>query len=106
MPVTLFAMFFTQLQKAKGATERIIGILELQYEAGQEGLETDVGNKSIQVQNVSFAYEQGEQVLTDISFEAKPGHMIALAGPSGGGNTTMFGLLDLCSERNEGTLMI
>lgn len=106
MPVTLFAMFFTQLQKAKGATERIIGILELQYEAGQEGLETDVGNKSIQVQNVSFAYEQGEQVLTDISFEAKPGQMIAFAGPSGGGKTTMFGLLERFYEPDEGTIMI
>lgn len=106
MPVTLFAMFFTQLQKAKGATERIIGILELQYEAGQEGLETDVGNKSIQVQNVSFAYEQGEQVLTDISFEAKPGQMIAFAGPSGGGKTTMFGLLERFYEPDEGNIMI
>lgn len=106
MPVTLFAMFFTQLQKAKGATERIIGILELQYEAGQEGLETDVGNKSIRVQNVSFAYEQGEQVLTDISFEAKPGQMIAFAGPSGGGKTTMFGLLERFYEPDEGTIMI
>src|SRR5690625_331244 len=106
MPVTLFAMFFTQLQKAKGATERIIGILELQYEAGQEGLETDVGNKSIQVQNVSFAYEQGEQVLTDISFEAKPGQMIAFAGPSGGGKTTMFGLLERFYEPDERTIMI
>src|SRR5699024_7294254 len=131
MPVTLLAMFFTQLQKAKGATERIIGILELQYEAGQEGLETDVGNKSIQVQhgssaseegqegletdvgnksiqvqNVSFAYEQGEQVLTDISFEAKPGQMIAFAGPSGGGKTTMFGLLERFYEPDEGTIMI
>src|SRR5699024_811125 len=52
MPVTFFAMFFTQLKTTIGATERIIGILELEYDAGQEGLETEVGNQSIRVQNV------------------------------------------------------
>ncbi|MDF2857407.1 MAG: multidrug transporter permease [Neobacillus sp.] len=38
-PITSFAMFFTQLQKAKGATERIIDILDLPAEEGQPGLE-------------------------------------------------------------------
>lgn len=106
MPVTMFAMFFTQLQKAKGATERIIGILDLTPEAGQEGLEVDVSNKQIIVKDVSFAYEQGEQVLEDVSFEAKPGQMIAFAGPSGGGKTTMFGLLERFYEPESGAIFI
>ena len=37
-PITSFAMFFTELQKAKGATERIIEILEIPEEPGQEGI--------------------------------------------------------------------
>ena len=62
-PITSFAMFFTQLQKAKGATERIIDILELPLEEGQDGLEMDIANKPIQVVDVSFAYEEDEPVI-------------------------------------------
>jgi len=105
-PITAFAMFFTQLQKAKGATERIIDILELPLEVGQAGLEVDVTNKPIQVVDVSFAYDEGEPVLRNISFEARPGEMVAFAGPSGGGKTTMFGLLERFYEPTAGEIRI
>ena len=62
-PITSFAMFFTQLQKAKGATERIIEILELSVEEGQEGIEMDIANKSIRAQAVSFSYGDEDTVL-------------------------------------------
>ncbi|MEH7490615.1 ABC transporter ATP-binding protein [Neobacillus niacini] len=105
-PITSFAMFFTQLQKAKGATERIIDILNLPLEEGQEGLELDITNKPIHVSNVSFAYSEDEPVLEDVSFEAQPGEMIAFAGPSGGGKTTMFGLLERFYEPTSGKIMV
>lgn len=105
-PITSFAMFFTQLQKAKGATERIIDILNLPLEEGQEGLELDITNKPIFVSNVSFAYSDDEPVLEDVSFEAQPGEMIAFAGPSGGGKTTMFGLLERFYEPTAGKIMV
>jgi ATP-binding cassette, subfamily B, bacterial AbcA/BmrA len=105
-PVTSFAMFFTELQKAKGATERIIEILDVQEEAGQEGLKMDITNQSIHVSDVSFAYEEGEFVLEDVSFEARPGEMVAFAGPSGGGKTTMFGLLERYYEPTSGEIRV
>ncbi|MEK5067344.1 ABC transporter ATP-binding protein [Sporosarcina sp. FSL K6-1508] len=105
-PITSFAMFFTQLQKAKGATERIIDILELPLEEGQDGLEIDIANKPIRVVDVSFAYEEGEPVIGNVSFEAQPGEMIAFAGPSGGGKTTMFGLLERYYEPTAGEIRI
>lgn len=105
-PITSFAMFFTQLQKAKGATERIIDILNLPLEEGQEGLELDITNKPILVSHVSFSYSDDEPVLEDVSFEAQPGEMIAFAGPSGGGKTTMFGLLERFYEPTFGKIMV
>ena len=105
-PITSFAMFFTQLQKAKGATERIIDILELPLEEGQDGLEMDIANKPVHVVDVSFAYEEGEPVIETISFEAQPGEMVAFAGPSGGGKTTMFGLLERFYEPTTGEIRI
>ena len=105
-PITSFAMFFTQLQKAKGATERIIEILELPVEEGQEGVEMDISNKPIRVQAVSFGYEDENGVLQNVSFEAMPGQMIAFAGPSGSGKTTMFGLLERFYEPTSGNIYI
>jgi ATP-binding cassette subfamily B protein AbcA/BmrA len=106
MPITSFAMFFTQLQKAKGATERIIDILELPLEEGQDGIEIDITNEMIHVIDVSFAYNEEEPVLERISFQAEPGEMIAFAGPSGGGKTTMFGLLERFYEPTAGEIRI
>jgi ATP-binding cassette, subfamily B, bacterial AbcA/BmrA len=105
-PITSFAMFFTQLQKAKGATERIIDILELPLEKGQEGIEINIANKPIHVMNVSFSYGEDEPVLDHVSFEAQPGEMIAFAGPSGGGKTTMFGLLERFYEPTSGKIIV
>ncbi|MBN8203690.1 MULTISPECIES: ABC transporter ATP-binding protein [Bacillaceae] len=106
MPITSFAMFFTQLQKAKGATERIIEILEEPLEDGQDGIEMDISSKPILIDNVSFSYSAEESVLENISLEAQPGQMIALAGPSGSGKTTLFGLLERFYEPTDGEIKI
>lgn len=106
MPITSFAMFFTQLQKAKGATERIIEILEEPLEYGQDGIEMDISSKPITIENVSFSYSAEERVLENISLEAQPGQMIALAGPSGSGKTTLFGLLERFYEPTAGEIKI
>ncbi|MFS0671673.1 ABC transporter ATP-binding protein [Ornithinibacillus sp. 179-J 7C1 HS] len=105
-PITSFAMFFTQLQKAKGATERIISILDLDDEEGQDGMDMDIANKPIAVSNISFAYEEGESVLDSVSFNANPGEMIAFAGPSGGGKSTMFALLERYYEPTSGEIKV
>ncbi|WP_339230225.1 ABC transporter ATP-binding protein [Oceanobacillus sp. FSL K6-2867] len=105
-PITTFAMFFTELQKAKGATERIIEILEIPEEAGQEGKDKDIANQPIVVSNMSFAYSDDEPVIKNVTFEALPGEMIAFAGPSGGGKTTLFGLIERYYEPTTGEIRI
>ena len=62
-PITSFAMFFTQLQKAKGATERIIDILEIPEEPGQDGIDKNISDEPVHVENVSFAYRKKNQLL-------------------------------------------
>ncbi|CDQ41181.1 ABC transporter ATP-binding protein [Virgibacillus salexigens] len=106
MPITTFAMFFTQLQKAKGATERIIDILDLSEEPGKDGASLTNANRIIQFHHVSFSYNPTEQVLRNITFAAHPGEMIAFAGPSGGGKTTLFGLLERFYQPTEGEIFI
>ncbi|MDN5710613.1 MAG: ABC transporter ATP-binding protein/permease, partial [Planococcus sp. (in: firmicutes)] len=106
VPLATFARFFTELQKARGATERIIDILELPLEEQQRGIELDITGKTLRLEDVSFAYENGEPVLQGVSFEARPGQKIAFAGPSGGGKTTIFGLIERFYEPTAGTITI
>src|SRR5690625_7067810 len=104
--MTSLTMYYTQLQKAKGATERIVEILDEPLEASQTGKTKDISEQPIHVENVSFAYEKDEPIIKDVSFSANPGEMIALAGPSGGGKTTIFSLIERFHERSAGEIKI
>lgn len=106
MPLTVFIMFFTQLQKAKGATERMIEILELEEEHEPGGIEMEITNQPVRFENVFFSYHEKERVLQNVSFDVKPGTMVAFAGPSGGGKTTVFGLLERFYKPNQGRIFI
>src|SRR5699024_459718 len=105
-PLTTLTMFFTQLQKAKGATERIIDILDEPVEHSQTGIEKIVTQQPIILKDVSFSYLENEPVIKNVSFTASPGEMIALAGPSGGGKTTIFNLIERFYEPTSGEIKI
>lgn len=75
-------------------------------EDGKKGIQMDISNLPIYFNNVSFSYDEGELVLNNVSFEAKPGQMIALAGPSGSGKTTIFGLLEQFYQPDSGEILI
>ena len=48
---------------------------------------------TVQMEDVNFSYVEGNRVITDSSFQASPGEIIALVGPSGEGKTTMIRLI-------------
>lgn len=94
MPLVQFTSVFTQVQKAKGATERIISILESSEDNIHKGREIQRIEEPIELKNVTFAYKNSNNlVLKDISFKAEPGKVTAIVGPSGSGKTTIFSLL-------------
>ncbi|MFD2370831.1 ABC transporter ATP-binding protein [Brevibacillus sp. GCM10020057] len=94
MPMGQFTQFFTQLQKSMGATERIIDTLRAAEEDHTSGGELVSAKQPIHVDRVSFSYDNGEQILQDVSFTVEPGKVTAIVGPSGSGKTTLFSLLE------------
>lgn len=80
IPMTQLTMFFTQLQKAMGATERISAVLEHDEEDIYEGKELDLVKEPIHVNHVDFAYGN-EAILSDINFTIEPGKVTAIVGP-------------------------
>lgn len=105
-PVTTFAMFFSQVQKAMGATERIQEILDTPLEPIQAAPKAAIDGAVLRAEQIDFSYGPKRPILQNISFEAKPNTVIAFAGPSGGGKSTIFALLERFYEPTSGRLLI
>jgi len=91
------AELFTKIQKAIGATENLLEILDEKPEmAANTPLKAgDRIRGSVSIRNVDFYYPTRPdlQVLTDVNINIREGHQIALVGPSGSGKSTVAKLL-------------
>ncbi|RCX17040.1 ATP-binding cassette subfamily B protein AbcA/BmrA [Fontibacillus phaseoli] len=106
MPMTQLTTFFTQLQKAKGATERIMETLDAEEESFDAGKEVDYANRPVKIENLSFGYKEDESVLNNVSFRMDPGTVTAVVGPSGGGKTTLFSMLERFYLPQQGQILL
>ncbi len=60
----------------------------------------------VDIQDVSFDYQPGRLVLNNVSLSIKPGEMVALVGPSGGGKTTLSQLIPRFYDVSSGSILI
>lgn len=105
-PVAGFAMFFSQVQKAMGATQRLQEILATPGEPVGTNRTVDVTGSALTVKNLNFSYRENIEILRDVSFEEQPNTVVAFAGPSGGGKSTIFALLERFYQPNSGEISI
>ncbi len=104
------ANVYAQLQKAIGATEELMEILDeptedLEEEKSHRKLENFVGKISFQNVNFHYPTRPDSQVLKDINFEAFPNEQVALVGPSGAGKSTLVNLILRFYETTSGQLL-
>lgn len=105
-PAATLGSFFTTLAKASGSTQRIQNLLLEQEEDLEAGKYVDIEGESLEMKHVDFAYDDSKQILKDINFEAQPNTVVAFAGPSGGGKSTVFSLLERFYEPTNGEITV
>jgi len=89
---------------AKSNVKRMNELDEVELLEGKD--DTQFKNYDIEFKNVSFSYQDKEQVLNNISFTAKQGEITALVGPSGGGKSTVGKLVARFYDPTSGTVYL
>lgn len=105
-PVIIISQFFNELSKTSGSTQRINEMLNEPEEIAQDEQNVDITNKELKLEHVDFSYEDGKQILHDINVQAKPNTVVAFAGPSGGGKSTIFSLIERFYKPTAGEITI
>ncbi|MEB4780965.1 ABC transporter ATP-binding protein [Paenibacillus jamilae] len=107
-PLNDLANQWNTLLSAIAGAERVFEILDEDEESKDERGAVKVKHVegAVQFTDVFFGYDEGNATLEAISFEAKPGEMIALVGPTGAGKTTLIQLLSRFYSPDKGTITL
>jgi len=121
-PIEQLANLFAEMQMAQASAERIISLIEADSDVAdapevvarinrtyspdlaEDGYEPRI--KQIQFQDVSFQYNIGGPVLTDINLDIHQGENIAIVGSTGGGKSSLISLLCRFYEPTAGKILI
>ena len=107
-PLNNLSAIYNQLLNAMANVERIFELID------EEPTIQDIENAqelppitgAVDFQNVTFGYEEGANILENVSFHVKPGQTIALVGPSGAGKTTVISLLSRFYDIQGGQILV
>ncbi|MBE7106892.1 ABC transporter ATP-binding protein [Bacillus cereus] len=98
--------FLTSFQEAKGSMKRLFEILEEEEEV-QVVTKTCIGSPTqLEFKDVSFRYDEKDNIIEDISFKIKKGSLTALVGPSGSGKSTVFSLIERFYDPTNGDILL
>lgn len=110
-PIKRLTRVIGNIQKALAAAQRVFMIIDMPEEIaesrdGRDAKQLPEVSGKVEFQNVSFAYDDKGNVITDLSFSVKPGEVIAIVGPSGAGKSTIANLLPRFYDVNKGDIKI
>jgi ATP-binding cassette subfamily B multidrug efflux pump len=107
-PLRQITQVYSMLQSALAGAERLFEMMDMKPEVMEKhnALPLAEIRGVVEFNKVSFAYEEGKQVLEDINFQTQPGQVVAIVGPTGAGKTTLINLLGRFYDVRAGCITI
>ncbi|MDX1641544.1 MAG: ABC transporter ATP-binding protein [Balneolaceae bacterium] len=108
-PIRGLSEKYNTLQSALASSERIFNVLDtpkkiIEPDEGESIAET---KGEIEFQNVSFRYNEDEElIIDDVSFDVKPGELLAIVGATGAGKTTIINILLRFYDIQKGKILL
>lgn len=107
-PVQGLTNIYQTLRRAAVSLEIVFSILDTEDDLGDapDALSVPPLAGHIRFDDVGFAYRAGEPVLHDVDIDVRPGEVVAIVGPSGGGKSTMMALLQRLYDPTRGVVRV
>ena len=107
-PIINIASLYNNFVNAVAYLERIFETMDepVNVKDAEDAYEMPDIKGEVEYRDVTFAYEEGKNILENVSFTVKPGESIALVGPTGAGKTTIVNLLSRFYDLTGGAVYI
>jgi ATP-binding cassette subfamily B protein len=108
MPIRRLGFLVNLYSRTASAGQRILEILDTKSEVVEKPGAAELGRVkgAVSFKNVSFSYNNIGPALKDVSFEVKPGQLVALLGRSGSGKSTIANLLGRFYDVTSGRILV
>jgi ATP-binding cassette subfamily B protein/subfamily B ATP-binding cassette protein MsbA len=106
-PINSIAQTMGLVQNSTAGARRVFEILDQEPDVRDRPGARELGKAEgrIRFEHVGFAYPDGNFALRDVSFEAAPGALVAVVGPTGAGKSTLMSLLPRFHDPTEGRVL-
>ena len=107
-PIKRITRVTGNIQRALAAAQRVVDVLDLPEEVRDlpDARPLPAVTGSVSFEHVTFSYNEGDEILHDLSFAVKPGQAVGLVGPSGAGKSTIASLLPRFYDCDAGVIRI
>ncbi|MBS4534997.1 ABC transporter ATP-binding protein [Clostridium sp. D2Q-14] len=106
-PISQLAQLFNTLQQSVAGAERIFEVIDEEDEyVNDSDFMINKIKGHVEFKNLYFGYDKDKDILKDISFEANPGEILAIVGPTGSGKTTIINLINRFYDVDRGEVLI
>jgi ATP-binding cassette subfamily B protein len=107
-PINEAANILSEIQSASAAADRVFALMDEKGETpdGKDAVILDSVRGRVELSHIRFGYLPEKTVLRDLSLCAEPGSLIAIAGHTGAGKTTIINLLMRFYDPQSGTITI